>query len=70
VRKGYQISDEASILFSKSFYHALFSQTVTVCKAFELAKAALSADKNKSLALEAKKFVLLKDSDEIERPTP
>lgn len=51
-------------MFSKSFYHALFSQTVTVCQAFDLAKAALRADKNKLLAAESKKFVLLKDTDE------
>ena len=31
VRKGERISDDASIMFSKAFYHALFSQTVSVC---------------------------------------
>jgi len=31
VRKGVKISDEASILFTKAFYNALFSERVTVC---------------------------------------
>ncbi|CDW83802.1 nb-arc domain protein [Stylonychia lemnae] len=65
VRKGFQISDEAAIAFSKNFYHALFSQTVSVCQAFELAKAAMRAEKNKKIAEESRKFIIIKDIDEI-----
>jgi len=31
IKRGEKISDDASILFTKAFYHALFSQTVSVC---------------------------------------
>ena len=64
IRKGEQIRDDASIKFSKAFYHKLFSQTVTICEAFNFAKEILKCDKDKSLAAEHHKFILLKDTDE------
>lgn len=66
VKKGERISDKASILFSKHFYNALFSQTRTVCQAFELAKASIHAEKDKYLANEYHKFIILKDTDRID----
>lgn len=41
VQEHTQISDEASICFSKNFYTQLFSQTKTICEAFEIAKSNL-----------------------------
>ena len=39
IKDSETISDEASIIFAKAFYNALFSnENFTVCKAFKIAK--------------------------------
>ena len=39
IRKGQKIADEAAIIFTRSFYRALFGCVdMTVCRAFEIAK--------------------------------
>ncbi|CDW71451.1 UNKNOWN [Stylonychia lemnae] len=38
VKSGQQIADLAVITFSKSFYHSVFSQTMTICDAFNMAQ--------------------------------
>jgi hypothetical protein len=58
IKRGEKISDEASIMFTRAFYHALFSQTVSVCQAFKIAKTSLKSERDKRLANEAMKFVL------------
>jgi hypothetical protein len=42
VQEGSKISDMASIIFTQAFYHGLFSETLTVCRAFDLAKSQLA----------------------------
>ena len=53
VTEDAKISDEASIIFSRTFYKALFSETKTVCEAFAIAKSYLSSLTNPGLANEA-----------------
>ena len=65
IERGEKIRDDASIIFSQAFYLQLFSQTTTVCKAFEFAKEILKCHSNKAIANEYHKFILLKDDEEI-----
>ena len=69
VQETTQISDEASICFSKSFYNQLFSQTKTVCEAFEIAKSNLQSHPDKMVALESSKLILLKEMQKEETET-
>lgn len=39
IKYGERISDKASIIFAKVFYKTLFTESQTVCSAFEIAKA-------------------------------
>jgi hypothetical protein len=50
------ILDDSSILFSKSFYHSVFSQTSNICDAYH---KAVSLVRNKFGNGEASKFVIL-----------
>ncbi len=38
VKQGKEISDEAVIQFSKSFYYSVFCQSMTICASFAVAK--------------------------------
>jgi hypothetical protein len=63
IKENYQISDDASIIFTKVFYKALFSSNKTVCEAFNIAKSHLDNHEDASIARESEKFMIMKNSD-------
>lgn len=55
---------------AKNFYHFLFSEQNTVCKAFERAKLFLSSNSDKKISREAHKFIMIKETDDISDRIP
>ncbi len=70
VKENYQISDDASIIFTKVFYKALFSSNKTVCEAFNIAKSHLENHEDISIAKESDLFMILRSTDQEEDLDP
>ena len=43
IKEDERINDKAQILFSKSFYSILYSQTKSICQAFDMARDCIEA---------------------------
>ena len=70
VKQNEEIYDKAAIALAKHFYHFLFTEQNTVCKAFERAKLFLSSNPDKKISREAQKFIIIKESDDISDRIP
>ncbi len=70
MKENYQISDDASIIFTKIFYKALFSSNKTVCEAFNIAKNHLENHEDVSIARESEKFMILRSTDQEDEIDP
>ena len=75
VKREEKVLDRASIVFSKAFYHSLFTGRHSVTHAFEIAQARVCADGSVGLGMggggvEADKFVYLRASAFHVLPSP
>jgi len=53
VKQNEEIYDKAAIALARHFYHFLFSEHNTVCKAFDRAKLFLGSNPDKKISREA-----------------